>query len=233
VTRDPAVDEALDNPVWAALTGPQAHLGIRRGSAARYDTALSRFAGLGDADPGAWTDAARLADGRRIVVIAPLSEPPEDWRVDESLQAVQMVAPALDGQPDPEAVPLGPPEAEEMLALVRRTRPGPFLARTVEFGGYLGVRREGALVAMAGERMRVPGWTEVSAVCTDESVRGAGLASRLVRAVVSNIVERGDRAMLHVASTNESAIRLYKALGFLERRVIDIVVASPPGPRVP
>jgi predicted GNAT family acetyltransferase len=115
-----------------------------------------------------------------------------------------------------------------MLELIARTRPGPFLPRTIELGDYLGIRRDGALVAMAGERLRLPGWTEVSAVCTDETVRGGGLASRLVRAVVAAIRDRGDEALLHVASTNANAIRLYRTLGFVERREIDFVVVKAP-----
>jgi predicted GNAT family acetyltransferase len=84
------------------------------------------------------------------------------------------------------------------------------------------------LVAMAGERMRPSGWTEVSAVCTDESVRGEGLATRLIRAVVAGIRDRGDEALLHVASANSTAIRLYRSLGFVERREIDFMVVRAP-----
>ncbi len=141
-----------------------------------------------------------------------------------------MVAETLDVAPDPEAVPLGPDDVPEVLALISRTRPGPFLARTMELGDYLGVRRDGVLVAMAGQRMRLPGWTEISAVCTEESVRGSGLASRLVRAVGAAIRERGDGVLLHVAVTNTNAIRLYRALGFVERREIDFVVVMAPKP---
>jgi ribosomal protein S18 acetylase RimI-like enzyme len=145
-----------------------------------------------------------------------------------SVPALQMLAEDLVVAPDPEAVPLGPADVPDMLALVSRTRPGPFLARTIELGDYIGIRRDGLLVAMAGERIRLPGWTEVSAVCTDESVRGRGLASRLVRAVGAAIRGRGDGMLLHVASTNTNAIRLYRTLGFVERREIDFAVVRPP-----
>lgn len=75
----------------------------------------------------------------------------------------------------------------------------------------------------------MPGWTEVSAVCTDESIRGQGLARRLVLAVVASIRARGDRALLHVRPENEPAIRLYRSLGFVERRVLSITMVAPPG----
>ncbi len=163
-----------------------------------------------------------------MAVIAPQSPVPFDWETVLTVPCLQMVAPELGGAPDGEAVPLGVADVPEMLELVERTKPGPFLARTIELGDYLGIRREGVLVAMAGERLKMPGWTEVSAVCTDESVRGSGLASRLVLAVVAAIRTRGDHALLHVAATNSNAIRLYRTLGFVERRGIDIIVVRPP-----
>jgi predicted GNAT family acetyltransferase len=111
-------------------------------------------------------------------------------------------------------VPLGDNDVPEMLDLVARTRPGPFLPRTVELGRYLGIRRGGALVAMAGERLHPPGWSEISAVCTDPAHRGQGLASRLVRAVVALIRERGELPFLHAAADNTNALRLYESMGF-------------------
>jgi ribosomal protein S18 acetylase RimI-like enzyme len=163
-----------------------------------------------------------------VLVAAP--PPPAGWEVRLRVPAIQMVAVDLDVATDPEAVPLGVGDVADMLDLVERTRPGPFLARTIELGSYIGVRRAGVLVAMAGERFRLPGWTEISAVCTDESVRGSGLASRLVRAVGAGIAQRGDGVILHVASTNTSAIRLYRTLGFVERRPIDFAVLRAPKP---
>jgi len=105
-----------------------------------------------------------------------------------------------------------------MLDLVARTEPGPFRKRAVELGRYLGIRRDGQLVAMAGERLRPRGWVEISAVCTDERFRGRGLGSRLVRAVGAGIVERGELPMLHASAENVNAIRLYESMGFVFRR---------------
>jgi predicted GNAT family acetyltransferase len=105
----------------------------------------------------------------------------------------------------------------EILDLVARTEPGPYLPRTVEMGTYLGIRHDGRLVALAGERLHPPGWTEISAVCTDPDHRGRGLATRLVRAVAAGIRERGDHPFLHAAATNTTAIRLYESIGFTLR----------------
>ena len=107
-----------------------------------------------------------------------------------------------------------------MLDLVQRTRPGPFRPRTIAMGTYLGIRRGGRLVAMAGERLHPTGWTEISAVCTDDEHRGQGLATRLVLAVAAGIRDRGDTPFLHAAATNVDAIRLYAALGFRLRRTL-------------
>ena len=105
-----------------------------------------------------------------------------------------------------------------MTDLVTRTEPGPWRPRTVEFGGYVGVRDRGALVAMAGERMRPPGFTEVSAVCTEPEYRGRGLAGGLTRVVAAAIAARGDRPMLHASAHNAGAVRLYESLGFRQTR---------------
>ena len=113
---------------------------------------------------------------------------------------------------------LGTADVPEMTDLVTRTEPGPWRPRTVEFGGYVGVRDDGALVAMAGERMRPPGFTEVSAVCTEPDYRGRGLAGGLTRVVAAAIAARGDRPMLHASAHNAGAVRLYESLGFRQTR---------------
>jgi predicted GNAT family acetyltransferase len=127
-----------------------------------------------------------------------------------------------------DARPLDRTDVPEMLALVERTRPGPFFERTIELGGYVGVRRGGALVAMAGERMRPPGYAEISAVCTDPAYRAQGLGAGLVKFVARSIGARGETPMLHVIEDNVSAIRVYERVGFTTRTVIDVVGARAP-----
>ena len=95
-------------------------------------------------------------------------------------------------------------------------------------GRYLGIRRGGALIAMAGERLRPPGSTEISAVCTDPAYRGQGLAARLVNAVCAGIAHRGERPVLHVLASNRAAIALYERLGFVVRRSVRFEVVQPP-----
>ncbi|MEU6349098.1 GNAT family N-acetyltransferase [Streptomyces sp. NPDC047072] len=220
----------LDNAVWAALDGPHAHLAERLGRAARYPTDVYAFAALADpGDPAAWADLHALVGPGTVVRIKPVETVPEGWEVVGGGVGVQLVDTGLRAEPAPEAVRLGPADVPEILDLVARTKPGPFLKRTVVLGTYLGIREEGRLIALAGERIRPPGWTEISAVCTDPEHRGRGLATRLVRAVAAGIRERGDTPFLHAAETNTSAIRLYESLGFTVRRRSTILQVRTPG----
>ena len=190
----------LDDPVRAALTGPQAHLAVVVENAIRFRPD-----------------------------VAPFMVPTADaWRIVSSFEVVQMTAGVALGERDDEIVALGDDDVPEMLALTALTNPGPFLPRTIEMGDYVGVRDEGKLVAMAGERFRVPGWTEVSAVCTAPTHRGRGLATRLLRAVAAGIEARGEGVFLHVVATNTGAIRLYEALGFSirGRRTVGAIVPA-------
>ena len=144
---------------------------------------------------------------------------------------MQLVGPDVVPAVDAKAVRLGDRDVPEMLALAERTQPGPFRPRTIEMGRYLGIRRDGRLVAMAGERVHPPGWTEISAVCTDEAFRGQGLASRLVLAVAAGIRERHETPFLHATATNVTAIRLYERLGFRLRRHVRFVALRAPARR--
>jgi ribosomal protein S18 acetylase RimI-like enzyme len=220
----------LDNPVFAALTGEQATFAVRHGNAIRYRPDVSPFCALADETSAAdWAEAARLAAPGQVALFVRLSAgPPADWEIVAAREGVQLVADDLDPAADPEAVALTAADVPEMLELTERTKPGPFLPGTVELGGYLGIRREGRLVAMAGERMRPPGFAEISAVCTDEGWRGHGFGARMTRAVAAGIVARGETPFLHAAGDNVNAIRLYKSLGFNHRRDVTFVATRPP-----
>ncbi|MFH8342094.1 GNAT family N-acetyltransferase [Streptomyces sp. AM6-12] len=224
------VPHVLDNPAHASLTGPHAHFAERRGRVLRYPVDVSPWLALpGEPEARDWADLAALAGpGAEIPLFGYCGQVPADWEITFHVDGVQLVDDGLAAAPDAEAVRLGPADVPEMLDLVARTKPGPFLPRTVEMGTYLGIRREGALVAMAGERLRPPGWTEISAVCTDAGVRGQGLAGRLIRAVAHGIRERGDTPFLHTGAKNTDAIRLYESLGFRLRRTTSFLAARVP-----
>jgi ribosomal protein S18 acetylase RimI-like enzyme len=226
----------LVNPVWVSLTGPQAALGLGGSLGRCFPHELSPFAGLADGSPAAWAELAGLVPSGQVRALADLeSRPPaRDWDVVEEFPGVQLTFDA-DSVGDPAAelaasgwrvVPLGPPDVGEMLDLVARTRPGPFGPRTVEFGGFHGVRADGLLGAMAGQRLRVPGWTEVSGVATAAELRGRGLGGLLTRLVCADILARGDRPFLHAMTSNVSAVRLYRALGFGSARALTFTIVS-------
>ncbi|MFJ7996271.1 GNAT family N-acetyltransferase [Streptomyces sp. NPDC096310] len=224
------VPHPLDNPTRAALTGPHAHFAERHGALLRYPAEVAPWLALPD-DPAEtdWADVAALAGpGGALALAGFAGEPPAGWEITFRADGVQMVDAGLAAKPDEEAVRLGPADVPDILDLVERTRPGPFLTRTVELGTYLGIRRGGALVAMAGERMRPPGWTEISAVCTAPEFRGQGLAARLILAVADGIRARGDTPFLHASAANTNAVRLYESLGFRLRRSTEFL-----GVRVP
>ncbi|MFJ4923298.1 GNAT family N-acetyltransferase [Streptomyces sp. NPDC088725] len=226
----PADAHPLDNPVRAALTGPHAHFAERRGRLLRYQPDVSPWVALPDLpDERDWADAAALAGpGGSITLAGAGAPPPDGWEIHFSAEGVQLVDAGIVAVPDEEAVVLGPADVPEMLGLVERTRPGPFLPRTIEMGTYLGIRRDGVLVAMAGERMRPEGWTEISAVCTAPEFRGQGLAGRLVLAVAAGIRAREETPFLHAAASNTGAVRLYESLGFELRRTLTFLGARVP-----
>ncbi|MFG2720484.1 GNAT family N-acetyltransferase [Streptomyces sp. NPDC048416] len=220
----------LDNPAYSALTGPHARFAEARGQVLRYQPDVSPWLAVPDApDAAYWSDLAALAGpGQDVELPGVRCALPAGWEVTFDVAGVQLVDEAVEARPDAEAVLLGADDVPDMLALVSRTRPGPFRPRTVELGTYLGIRRGGELIAMAGERLHPPGWTEISAVCTDAAHRGQGLGTRLIRAVAAGIKERGETPFLHTAAANTGAIALYESLGFRLRRTTRFV-----GVRVP
>ncbi|MFJ4716841.1 GNAT family N-acetyltransferase [Streptomyces sp. NPDC088785] len=220
----------LDNPAYAALTGPHAHFAERSGRVLRYPSDVSPWVAL-PAAPTArdWTDLAAFADAEGAVpVLGVREELPAGWEPLFDVPGVQLVDDGVDAAHDPEAVRLTEADVPEMLDLVARTQPGPFETRTIELGTYLGIRRDGVLAAMAGERLHPPGFTEISAVCTDPAFRGQGLGGRLVRAVAAGIRDRGETPFLHTGAGNTNAIRLYEALGFRLRRTTRFRTARVP-----
>ncbi|MFF3670223.1 GNAT family N-acetyltransferase [Microtetraspora malaysiensis] len=218
----------LDDPVRESLRGFHAHLARRLGRAAGYLPEVSTFSAVSaEPDAAEWADLARmLGRGELADLFSCPATPPADWEPVFALGGFQMICPAgshpgdADAEPDSGIVELGVDDVSEMLQLTARTQPGPFWPRTHELGTYLGIRENGALVAMAGERLRPPGWTEISAVCTAPEARGRGHAARLVRALVARITSRNDQPFLHVAEANTPARALYERLGFEVRKPV-------------
>lgn len=228
--RTPVI-EPLDRPVWSSLTSAHTHLAEGDGLALRYAPDVNRFASARDDSGPALAALARLVQPGEPVYILQVPEIhiPADLVASKQAMGVQMVAqssgaPARDAGGTVDILPLGGADAVEMLDLATLTEPGPFLRRTGRMGNFFGIRIDGRLAAMAGERFRFPGYTEVSGVCTHPDFRGRGLASRLSRHVMADIAERGDTPFLHAWKTNHAAISLYEHLGFRWRSDVHVAV---------
>jgi len=236
--------DPLDNPVWDALHGPQRAVAETGALAARYLPDVSPFGAFPEPPgPPHWDAMADLVGpGGIVIVTGHTGAPPDGWGVEYDGTGTQMTGEALVATPDDVAalrpdvrvVPLGGPESAAMVELVALARPGPFSPRTWELGGYVGVFRDGRLIAMAGQRFRPSGWCEISAVATHPDHRRQGLGELLVRVVAAGIVARGEVPLLHAAEDNTSAIRLYESMGFTHRaRVRFVAVRVPGGPAGP
>ena len=218
----------LQNPVWHALISQHRDLGFRRNLAARYPADVSRFVGLETCTDEAFSDLAEIVDPTETVALATSDQPdiPAGWRVVRSRLLLQMVHCGPGTDAPPALTPLGASDAPEMLALAAATEPGPFLPATFRMGCYVGIRTlDGRLAAMAGERLRLDGYTEISAVCTDPAFRGRGYAKALVRSLVSKAHAEGCTSFLHVKG-EIAAKGLYELLGFDESRNLHLTVIT-------
>jgi ribosomal protein S18 acetylase RimI-like enzyme len=213
----------LDNPVWHALVGPQATVAEGRGRARCYDPDYAIFAAIpDDADVTAWRDLRALtpAEGAHVLLHAPGR--PDSWTELGTFPVLQLTW--TDPGRAPEA-PSGPDRPRDLDAvnhpaladLVLRTEPGPWRPRTAELGGFVGIVRDGALVAAAGRRMQLPEAIEISAVCTDPAWRGRGYATVLTVEMARRIASTGRTPFLHVRADNDTARRVYERIGFTVR----------------
>lgn len=226
------LNHPLDRPVWSALTSRQARLALGDARARRFDPDYALFAAAADDSPESTEALGRLnvsPNGMGLVEAGDMPLPPGAV-VRASAACVQMVAASLNAGGKTVAFePLGEADAAEMLALAALTVPGPFFEKTHRLGDFIGVRIDGRLVAMAGERMKPDGFTEVSGVCTHPDHRGWGYAGALMRVVTARILERGEQAFLHAYAANTATIALYGALGFRVRTRMTYTVLDGPG----
>ncbi|NTX28054.1 GNAT family N-acetyltransferase [Burkholderia pyrrocinia] len=217
----------LDHVVWNALTGKQRRFALGNDRALRFPAAIAPFAAIADTGPASF-DALReliAAHGPAALVTPDEIETPARLSVIRRATLLQMI---WQGAPDPtyasEHVTLAETDVPDMLALTTAAQPGPFGPRTIELGDYIGVRSEGRLAAMAGERMQIDGYTEISAVCVDAAFRRQGLAARLIRSLIAATGARAETPFLHVLTSNQVAIERYLALGFVVRREMNLLV---------
>lgn len=227
---DPAELDRLRNPIWNALTTEHAHLAEGRGAARRYPVAIGPLSGMPDTSEASYA-ALREVAGPGGVVGLFLEEkpaPPPGWTLTRDGAMYQMIyrkptAPDV-GSVAAEIVELGESDRDEMVALATLTKPGPFDSRTMELGTFFGIRDAGRLVAMAGVRLHLPRFTEVSAVCTHPEARGRGYGNALTAKVAAEILAGGKTPILHLFAANVSALRVYQSIGFTINRNLELAV---------
>ena len=217
----------LDRPIWSALTTRQRTLAEGGARALRYPAAVAPFADMVDMSPESFVALGAIMSGSEIAVLftPDAVTAPAEFKIVLAETGEQMIgAPAQRAIDGVETVTLGAGDVPTMLALTELTRPGPFSARTHELGTFLGVRVDGELVAMAGERMKPANYTEMTAVCVHPSHRGRGYGQLLLGAISREIAARGEIPFLHVFSSNTSAIALYRRQGMKIRRSLHVTV---------
>lgn len=226
----------LDNVIWKALTTRHAKYAESFGQARRFMPEVSPLAGFHEPTQEGYESLAGLIGTGKTVGLFLESpyQPRPGWNLVVGVPMPQMVyerssVPLTQSSSDSEIIELSAVDVPEMMELTALTKPGPFNRRTHELGTYLGIRRDGKLVAMAGERLKIPGCTEVSAVCTHPEHTGHGYARILMTGIMQRIRSRGETPFLHVREDNVRAIELYHRLGFTERVRLHLAVLRKDG----
>lgn len=209
----------LDNPIWHSLTTQHAGLAITAESAARYPPAVAPFAAVADSTERAAHQLLSLIDDEESAFMAGVAPNPQaGWTLEPKRPILQMVCssrvPVVEG---PAVTTMGSVHCDDMLELTALVFPGFFRPRTLEMGAYIGIYDGKRLAAMAGERMRIDGYQELSAVCTHPACTGRGYAQRLLAILCNSAFDRGFMPFLHVYPDNERAIAVYRKLGFVDR----------------
>jgi ribosomal protein S18 acetylase RimI-like enzyme len=212
----------LDNPVWHALTTQHAGLALTADGAARYPESIVPFAGVGEPTPRAADQLTSLIEDEESVFVVGLAPAtPPGWTLDPKKPVLQMICNARPPEvPGPPVRTMTAAEAPDMVALTDLVFPGFFRERTLDMGAYVGIYDGNRLAAMAGERMRLDGYQELSAVCTHPAYTGRGYAQRLLSILSSSAFDRGFTPFLHVYEDNARAIGVYRKSGFVDRAVL-------------
>jgi hypothetical protein len=209
----------LDNPVLYALTGKQAELAIKKNNVLMYKPGVFIMVGTPDTSETTIKDLSELVPSEGFagfMGFKPKMEP--YFKQQFTVQAYQMVSESVPKYNEVDYVKLGMPDVKEMMELVDLTKPGsPFFPGMFQLGKYIGVKEDGKLVAMAGERVKLDGYTEIALVCTHPDYRRKGYAAALSSVLMKEIFDSGEKPFLHVMTHNVPAIKLYEKLGFVTR----------------
>lgn len=211
------MNHPLHNPVYNALLTSDNHLSYGNEQVKYFDVEVSPFAGFAEENQHGFSELYELLPPGRKILYATTSSitQPAGWQLTHEIKGLQFVYEGDDIKAEfSNVLPLTETHVEEMIELVRLTKPGPFGKRTIDFGSYFGIFDSGKLVAMTGQRLHIENYTEISAVCTHPDHLGKGYASVLLQHQLQIILQQGQYPFLHVRDDNERAIALYQRLGF-------------------
>ncbi len=222
------ISHVLDNPVWNALRSGNSDFALGNDRVKFFPEDVGPFAGMENINDESFQQLYHIISANRaIAILSPNNlEIPVYWKLHDRFKVVQMIC----GHPTKlqstysDIVPLEKSHIPQMIALTRLTHPGPFLQRTIEFGNYNGIFNSDKLVAMAGRRMHVHEYVEISAVCTHPDYTGKGYGKSLINNQLHKIIGEGNIPFLHVRKDNEHAIALYEYLGFTLRAELNIYI---------
>lgn len=221
-------NEILDNPVYNAMISFNSQLALGNDTVKYFPEDVGPFAGLKLFDDESFARLYKMLPANRTAAILTAShlKIPGNWKVKDTFKVLQMSGENIEPLPGSyhDIVPLGSQHVSQMIALTKLTHPGPFLQRTIEFGNYTGIFHGSELIAMAGQRLHPFQYVEISAVCTHPSYTGNGYAKSLIHLQINLIISKGGTPFLHVRADNESAISVYKHLGFSLRSEMNIYV---------
>jgi N-acetylglutamate synthase-like GNAT family acetyltransferase len=219
--------EVLENPIWHALNSGNKHLASGDGSVRFFPEEVTTFVGLENFTENEFLTLYDIVppNSVRATFSPPGTNVPEPWQKAGGLQIYQMIYSGTGATCSGDQIkPLSEKDIPEMTELTRLTNPGPFRSRTIDFGNFHGIFEDGKLAAMAGQRLKPYEYTEISAVCTHPEHRGKGLAKQLLLFQIALIKSAGSIPFLHVATTNDAAIRLYQSMGFVTKRTLSVII---------
>ena len=219
----------LDNPAWTALTTLQAAVALGSDLARRFPPDMAVHGGIPAVTSEAFESLSQIAREPVGLFFSALPQLPSGWTITRQLRMIQMLQepgeiPGFPLAPSASIVELTTDDLPEMTGIYEITRPGRTIARRIQqLGLFLGVRNAGKLAAMAGLRLHLPGYREITTVATHPDNIGRGYATALVAELVRRIRAAGEQPFLHVRDDNTRAIRIYERLGFRERTRFDYV----------
>jgi ribosomal protein S18 acetylase RimI-like enzyme len=211
------MEHILDNPAFNALATGNKKLANGTDDIKYFFQEVSPFIGFKELQPDSFQRLYDLLpfDGP-IGYVTPIeTEIPGMWKLLNPIKGRQMVYEGdIKEVNTSNLVKLSDEHIPQMIGLTKLTHPGPFDARTIDFGNYYGIFDGNQLIAMAGHRLKPLPYTEISAVCTHPDYTGRGYARQLVEFQINQIMQTGSTPILHVAYGNDRAFEVYKKIGF-------------------